>query len=99
MKGQSTQFVQYLSVGSTLQTLITNQEKIKSIFNSHVYNNKLCFVNLGKIKVQHQSDIVLSNETDLSEAVKHGYLLECSDKIWDISILLHKMIKHALENK
>ena len=57
-------------------------EKIKSILNSHeVYNNKLCFVSLGKIQNQYQSDLVFSNETDFSEAVKHGYLLGCLDKI------------------
>ena len=65
-------------------------EKIKSILNSHeVYSNKLCFVGLGKILGQYQSDLVFSNETDLSEAVKHGYLLGCSDKIQDVAILLH----------
>ena len=73
-------------------------EKIKSILNSHeVYNNKLCFVSLGKIQDQYQSNLVSSNKTDLSEAVKHGYLLGCSDKIQDVAILLHKMIKNAFE--
>ena len=58
-------------------------EKIKSILNSHkVYNNKLCFVSLGKIQDQYQSNLVSSNKTDLSEAV---------------AILLHKMIKNAFE--
>ena len=73
-------------------------EKIKSILNSHeVYSNKLCFVSLGKIQGQYQSDLVFSNETDLSEAVKHGHLLGCSDKIEDVGILMHKMIKNAFE--
>ena len=36
-------------------------------------------------------------ETDLSEAVKNGYLLGCSDKIQDVAILLHKMVKKAFE--
>ena len=40
-------------------------EKIKSISNNHqVYRNKLCFVSLGKILSQYQSDLVFSNETD-----------------------------------
>ena len=73
-------------------------EKMKSILNSHeVYSNKLCFVSLGKIQDQYQSDLVFSNETDLSEAVKHGYLLGLSDKIQDVAILLHKIIKNAFE--
>ena len=73
-------------------------EKIKSILNGHeVYSNKLCFVSLGKIQGQYQLDLVFSDKTDLSEAVKHGYLLGCSDKIQDVAILLHKMIKNAFE--
>ena len=71
-------------------------KKIKSILNSHeVYSNKLCFVSLGKIQCQYQSVLVFSNESDLSEAVKHGHLLGCSDKIQDVGILMHKMIKNA----
>ena len=73
-------------------------EKIKSILNSHeVYSNKHCFLNLSKIHGQHQSDLVFGDESGLSEAVKHRYLLGCSDKIQDVGILLHKMIKDAFE--
>ena len=73
-------------------------EKIKSILNSHeVYSNKLYFVSLAKILGQYRSDLVFSNETDLSKAVKYGYLLECSEKIPDVAIFLHKMIKNVFE--
>ena len=75
-----------------------SSEKIKPMLNSHeVYSNKLCFVRLGKIRGQYQSDLVFGNETDLSETVKHGYLLGCLDKIWDVAILMHKIMKNTFE--
>jgi hypothetical protein len=72
--------------------------KLKSRLISHeVYGNKISFVSLGKKSGQVQSDLVFSNEIDLSEAVKNGYLLGCSDMIHDVGILLRNIIKDAFQ--
>ena len=70
-----------------------NQYQIAT--RSAATNSVLLF---GKLRGQFWSNLVFINEIDLSEAVKHGCLLGCSDKIQDVAIFFHKMIKNAIEN-
>lgn len=72
--------------------------KLKSRLMRHKdYSEKLSFVNLDRRGGKLQSELIFSNETNLAEAVKNGYMLGCSNMIDDVGNFLHRVITDAFE--
>ena len=76
-------YVQHLSDTAFANPNYKTQTLKSKLIRQENYKEKILFVSLDRTGGQFQSDLVFSNNISLSEAVKNGYLLGCSDILQD----------------
>ena len=90
-------YIQYLSETPFANPNYKTQTLKSRLMHHESYCDKISFVSPDRTDGKFLSDLVFSNETSLSKAVKHGYLLGCSDLIQDVAAFLRKVIRDAFE--
>ena len=90
-------YIQYLSKTPFAKPNYQTRKLKSRLLHHEIYSQRICFIHLDRSGGKFQSDILFSNDTSLSEAVKNGYMLGCCDMLKDVGEYLHNIIKESFK--